>query len=270
LRDGQFRFVGLRPGKYAIYLGTGYAGQTNYSSYAQVIHVEVLDENVNDLEVRVRRGTAVVSGSAEVEGVSDPAIAAMLQHTRIAMWVQPAGPRTGFMPIELSIGSDMTFRKEGLVPGRLTLNNLAEVGWRKGLTLLRVVRDGREVRDGIDLQPGEQVTGLRLVCGYGTGSIRGRIILPDGIPAAATVLFDVIVIRQGEGQSLSWGNEKHSTDMNGDFVVDGLIDGQYELRATPRVYGPIEISRRIPSGKATVTVVNGKVSETTIRIEPLQ
>ncbi len=116
---------------------------------------------------------------------------------------------------------DLTFLKDGLIPGRITLYTLDEVGRRNGLTLVRILRDGTEVSDGIDIQPGEQVTGLRLIFGYGKGSIRGRVILVGDIPAATTVLFRIFVIRKGESQSVATGNGL-TTHMNGNFTVDGL------------------------------------------------
>src|SRR5215510_16047148 len=58
--------------------------------------------------------------------------------------------------------------------------------WVKGLRVLRVELNGVEAPDGIDVNPGQQITGARVVFTKASGAIRGQVKLIGALPEIAT------------------------------------------------------------------------------------
>jgi len=138
----------------------------------------------------------------------------------------------------------------------------------KGLALLRVERDGVEQKNGIEVGSGEEISGVKIVFGYGTGAIRGQVKVEGGdVPAAAMMYLSLR--RAGINQPLNMRNP--TPDSRGRFLIDGLLPGEYELsllfqtrRAPPVAGGPPIISKDV---KQTVTVTNGTESQVTVLVD---
>ena len=60
---------------------------------------------------------------------------------------------------------------------RLSISNRAET---PRFSILRIERDGAALREGIQINPGEQVTGVRIVIGHGTNIVRGQLRVTGG------------------------------------------------------------------------------------------
>ncbi len=97
-------------------------------------------------------------------------------------------------PTFIKIASDGKFQAEGLRPGKVTFNPYSDA--RLPVTLMRIERDGVRVA-AIDIGPGEQVTGVRLVFAYGTGIVRGQVTVKGGALPEGTLFF--VSARQGDG-----------------------------------------------------------------------
>ena len=78
-----------------------------------------------------------------------------------------------------NIGPDGSFALRGVNPGvaRLSISNRAET---PRFSILRIERDGAALREGIQINPGEQVTGVRIVIGHGTNIVRGQLRVTGG------------------------------------------------------------------------------------------
>ena len=124
---------------------------------------------------------------------------------------------------------------------------------RLKLWLVRVERNGVEQPDGVVLQPNEQVTGVRLVIGEANCIIRGRVSLQGGsIPAGSIV----IVSARALSARLSYGQGIGRVDPKGDFVIDGLPPGSYEVGAhTTSMVS--DKAKSVMSAKQTVSVAAG-------------
>lgn len=261
-QNGEFVIKNLFPGRYAAF-AVSFGPMETYSEPAQF---EVTDGDVSNLTIRLRRG-ASISGAAVVEGTSDRAVIQRLTSLTIYANVTPAktdqlGPPTIG---DNKISPDGSFRVAGIAPGkvRLVVGSYPPV---KGFTLLRVERNGVEVpRDGIEVGPGEQVTGVRIVVGYGTATLRGQInVVSAGQPVALPegVRLSVSAARAG-AQASGFISGGATVDSRGRFVLEGLMSGEYEVTvrafatgAQPPRFVPVKQTVQMTEGgEATLTVV---------------
>src|SRR6185503_3622470 len=98
----------------------------------------------------------------------------------------------------------------------------------KGFFISRVERDGVAHSDGIEVGPGEHVTGARVVVGYGSGRIRGQVKIEGGkLPPDAEI--DISIWRVNGPSKQSVPDVK--IDPNGRFVIEDLITGEYKISA---------------------------------------
>lgn len=248
--NGKFRLEGLRPGRYSIY--TFAAGAQN-ADYSEPVTFEVTDGDLTGIEIKVRRG-ATISGVAVIENNSDPAATALLQTVNLYAYVERKGvgaPTYGQSPI----GADGSFRMVGLAPGRARLGMQGFPAPPKGMTLVRTELDGLDQKEGIEVLQGAQITGVRLVFAYGTGSVRGEVKLEGGeLPQGMSLN---VFVRPAGGDSES-SRRYAEVDARLHFVVEAMPPGSYELVVTGVT--------RVPGGKSplpveflkqTVTVANG-------------
>ncbi len=128
--------------------------------------------------------------------------------------------------------------------------------------LIRIERDGVKVA-GIDIGPGEHVTGVRIVFAYGTGIVRGQVIVKGGNLPEGTNFF--VSARRSDGSS---EGASARSDLRGSFVLEKLPPGQYELVAQPspssNVPLPPELHRRFAAIRQSVTVANGQTVTVTL------
>ena len=261
-QNGEFTIKNLVPGRYAAFalnLGT----ETNYSD---PVRFEIAEGDVSGLVIKMRRG-ATITGTAVVEGTNDRSVLAKLPTLRIFPNVTPVEPKPAddlFMPSfsENKINPDGTFRVTGLKPGRVTFN-VGGFPPVKGFMLLRVERGGVEApREGLEIGPGEQLSGVRLVMGYGTGVVRGQVSVTGGaLPEG--VRLSVSSRRVGASTAGFGGTE---VDSRGRFTIEGLLAGEYELSLRAYVPGVLAAQGpRFPTVRQTVSVLDtGEVSVTLV------
>ena len=155
------------------------------------------------------------------------------------------------------VNADGSFRISGLPPcsAQIQYNPSHD---DRGLALARIERNGAPVVEGIKVGAGEQVTGVRVVLTYATFALRGEVkitggSLPTGLRLYATVR------RTGQQTSFYSGAE---VDARGQFVIDGLVSGEYEVTVGPSQYfgaDPIDprIARALSPAREKVTVNSG-------------
>ena len=127
----------------------------------------------------------------------------------------------------------------------------------KGLTLARTEVDGIEQREGIEVNAGAQVTGVRLVFAYGAGSIRGEIKAEAGVLPAGMTLQVVISSATGGARRFSG-----VADARGHFVVENIPPGAYEISVvtvgqdrTTSTYAPVPRTVNVESGPVQIVLV---------------
>jgi protocatechuate 3,4-dioxygenase beta subunit len=234
---GQFHIPGVLPGKYAVFVSR----EQNSDLYSEPVLFEIGEEDVSGLVVKMRRGGSI-SGVAVIEGTSDPVILSKLLQIEIYANVKseelssPSGSRA-------NIGPDGGFTLRGAPPGmaRLSIYFRAET---PRFSILRIERDGAPQREGVQINPGEQVTGVRLVIGAGTNIVRGQLRVKGGaLPEGAIP----VVNAYRAGTEIVNGRSRQ-VDAGGRFVIEGLTPGEYELK----------LSIHFPFGSTSET---GKLTE---------
>jgi protocatechuate 3,4-dioxygenase beta subunit len=217
--QGQFHIPGVLPGKYAVFANR----EQNSDLYSEPVLFEIGDEDVTGLVVKMRRGGSI-SGVAVIEGTNDPAILSKLTQIEVFANVRseelssPSGMRS-------NIGPDGGFALRGAPSGmaRLNISFRAET---PRFSILRIERDGAPQREGVQINPGEHVTGVRLVIGAGTNIVRGQLNVTGGALPEGAIL---VVNAYRAGTEIVNGRSRQ-VDAGGRFVIEGLAPGEYDLK----------------------------------------
>ena len=255
--DGNFRIEGLIPGRF--FVSAQFEGETDL--YCTPVEFEVKDNDIKGLEIKAHRGLTL-SGSVTVEGAKKEEVTTKLAQLK----VHTTSDRhdIGYDSREAAVNSDGSFNIRGLRPGRVRVD-LGYEEARKYFSMLRIqYRDaGGEIRvipvttiwspwDMPSLPLGESgLKGMRIVVSYHNGSIRGQATITGGKLDSDTRLRAGISRRGEKGSSWSTSRE---VDANGNFSIEGLDPGEYE----------ISIYDEMRSLSETKTVIVNKDSESVI------
>ena len=242
--NGGFRVSGLLPGKYALLTKS----RLNNGIVSDPVIFDVSESDASGIELKVRRSTASISGIVVIEGTNDPKVLAKLSQVYLYATIILAAPKTGerveIPPVQ--VNADGSFRMDGLPAGKARI-------WRWGqsddLTIARIERNGAPTGERIEIAAGEQAPGVRVVFLYGALALRGEMKVVGGtLPADCRFSISALRADQNAEYSLSaW------TDNRGQFVIENLAPGEYEIRGNPRCQDP-EIGQRFPSVKKRVFV----------------
>ena len=225
--QGNFRLPGLIPGKYRMSYSNPNEDNEYYSDQTEF---QVVDDDVDGLEIKAKRG-ASVSGVAMIESEADPKLRSLLfasnSFSAEILETLEQGQRQSGVPIR-KIEPNGKFRFSGLPSGRIWFR--ANEWQVKTLRVMRLEHNGVEVKDGIEVKRGEQITGVRVVFAQARGVIRGRVKFAGGLPENAEIR---VTATPAIEQNSSSGNNGGSTtaDEKMRFVIDGLLPGEYQLKA---------------------------------------
>jgi 5-hydroxyisourate hydrolase-like protein (transthyretin family) len=258
---GEFKIAGAVPGRYLIYPES----DTLTNTYGDPVRFEIKDENISGLEIRMQRA-AVISGTVEIEGADQAESSVKLARLGISASVasdEQPGPGSS----ATRINSDGTFRIKGLRPGKVSINvfPISRTAARE-FAILGMERNGVVLRDGLEIGRGEEITGLRVVLGAGSGAIRGQVKVENG-PLEGIRLY--VLWRRVDGEpDRYWHTE---LDAEGRFVIEKLTAGDYELMIGPMsFYVTSEAGRqtmsRLPTIRQNVTVAPGKEANVTLTL----
>ena len=251
-KDGEFKFDNLPPGKYEAYVDAP-PGSDWRSEYQRF---EVINQDVTGLIVKTIKG-ASASGVIVLEGTDDKTIHDKLRKAHLYAQVSSLD-LTRTSTSSSIINQDGGFRIGGLQAGIL---NFGINGPR--FYVVRVERAGVVQPQGIELKDREQITGLRVIVNYATGAIQGVVKL-DGGPIPVNSRVHVSVKRLGDfPRVFSSFNESTQVDARGQFFVEGLLSGTYEIMA---VYAP-DLRTRWTRASQQVVVTNGAVASVTLTVD---
>ncbi|MBD0370983.1 MAG: hypothetical protein ICV60_09125 [Pyrinomonadaceae bacterium] len=260
---GEFRLEGVVPGRFAAFVWS------ENNVYTDPVLFEVTEGDVTGLELKLKRG-ASISGTVQLEGPADKNVLARLTRLTLFTVVQTKN----LSPPEnrqTSINADGSFRLTGLPPGRVFIH-LAGSQTTKDFRLLRVERDGAPQPSGIDVAPGAEITNVRLVFEYGSGTIRGQVRFENGALPEGSRIF-VTAERPGAGD----GGAQPVTvqarplaysqaDARGRFILEGLSAGDYQV--VVRAQFPLSNGGgKLVTGKQSVTISNGMETEITVTLD---
>lgn len=252
--NGGFRLDGLTPGRYAAFVWD----DDSREGYSDPVTFEVTEGNVGGLELKLRRG-ASISGVVVIEGTTDRATLAKVSQLSLAAHVEREGLSAPTYPSS-KIGPDGTFRIAGLQAGKVRLY-LSSYPPLPGFAIGRIEREGAVQRE-IEVTAGAEVTGLRIVIEYGTGSVRGVVRVENGsLPEGARMY----VSARRKGDTGQW-NRGTAVDSRGRFLLEGLATGEYELVLRTNLPG-MPPPRRVPSVRQNVSATNGVEVEVTLTVD---
>ena len=162
----------------------------------------------------------------------------------------------------VKLAADGTFRVTGLKPGKARLY-LATYPPPANLSLVRVERDGVPQKE-IEIAPGANISGVRVFFEYGSGRIRGLVTIVNGpLPDGARLL--VGARRRADEAAKPFAGHGAEVDSRGQFIIEGLPPGEYEVSINPAYNSPP--TRKLPTVKQTITVVNDSTSEAAITFD---
>jgi hypothetical protein len=305
--DGVFRVTGLTPGSYLAYAGSSgfFGGDASGSSdyYSDPVSFEISGANITGVEIKVHRG-ASIAGVVVIDGATDPngASGSAAQLSGLMISASSRGDQQsqaqgqtgrggmGGRQNFAQVGPDRTFRIGGVAPGRVRLNvNAPGAGFGGGsrFSLARIERNGAVTDGEFNVASGEQVTGVRVFVVYSAGVIQGRVVISGGTLPPGTRLMVSVRPLNSAGR-----NRPAQVDPGGQFRVDGLAPGSYELRLNATMAGGFGGGRgpgrgaagggggvgggrgggfnnsqiKIPDVRQTVSVVNGSPSSVTLNL----
>jgi hypothetical protein len=247
--NGGFQ-ISLPPGKYSL-LGGG----SNADYFTDPAPIEIEDKDVSGVEIKARRG-ATISGVVVMEGAYDRAVLARLPS--LSLFATRRSEEVGrLISRSARINPDGGFRITGLPPGKIAFSLSAQFDANK-FSILRIERGGVSQGRQIEIGAGEQAHNLRVVLVYGVASIRGQLKIIGGA-APSEIVVHAYAQKVGDESA----NYMSQIDTSGQFIIEGLTAGEYELRLTSRQrHNPAETDpqlsqtflRQLWQAKQTVSV----------------
>ncbi|HKC87254.1 MAG TPA: carboxypeptidase regulatory-like domain-containing protein [Blastocatellia bacterium] len=241
--QGNFHISGLTPGKYQLSLAdlTSFLTGGAANHYSDGARFEIQGADVAGVEIRAKRG-ATISGVAVIEDADQSAKSNLSQTiimTQSRPSPQPDSPNeadenagvSAMMPSTSRIGSDGGFSLKGIRPGKVTFQAFSITGG--ALQIVRIERDGVDMSGGIVVSGREDISGVRIVFGKGSGVIRGQVNV-TGVALPKGWRMTVMAHGNKDAGIGSFGGFGGSAevDSKGRFVIEGLLPGEYELILT--------------------------------------
>lgn len=252
---GEFKLENLTPGQYAISVSP----EEGKEWRSEELRFTIVDEDVTGLVVKTEKG-ASLSGVVVLEGTYDKAVLDQLSNARLIVFVvtQQSAQRGATIGQDTRLRPDGSFRFGGLSAGSATfLPNLPE-----HFRIIRIERAGIIQTGDLEVKPGEDITGVRIVLGYADGSIRGRVTIENGaIPPNGRIFLRAR--RMNDNPQTLWMDATTSIDARGQFVVNNLFPGTYELWSGVFVQGS---RAQLGQTKQQVVVAAGSTTNTTINL----
>jgi hypothetical protein len=210
---GRYSVQDVPPGSYIVAAST----DSNEQWYGVERAIEVTDKDLGDLDLLVRVGSTI-SGVVTIEGDRSRVSEREWALLKVTCW-----SAIGVSSHEAPVEKDGRFTLNGIPPGkaRIRLNSSLH-----SFFVMRVERNG-VVEDFTEIQPGSQITNLRVVVGHGTGDLHGRISFENGsLPQGTEVVVYLTNLRDGK----IWDGTARLVG-TGQFRIADVPIGTYELTA---------------------------------------
>jgi protocatechuate 3,4-dioxygenase beta subunit len=258
--QGNFTVDGLAPGKYGVFLHPEPARVLR----AEATTFDVIDGDVTGITVRLTKGSSI-SGVIVLEHDDKKAWTTLLELKLRGYSMSSSGAMMfGESGAISSISPDGSFKLTGLSPGPFNfwLSSARGGNPPKGYQVSRIESNGVVLSNGVELKDGEQLTGVRVVVSFGSGSVRGAVTYDAGLLPEGARMFARLVKPVAQGAPT---RDVANTfiDARGHFLMEGVPAGVYEISITMFIPG----SRlRPPSAKQQVTVQDGVVTQVSLAL----
>ena len=250
---GEFVIEGLIPGRYRVYMFPNQANELR----AEQLSFDIVDQDITGLTLRLAKG-ASITGVVVLE-TEDKTALAKLAELQLRAFSTASGATVSSSGTS-RIARDGSFHMGGLGPG--THNLMLAAGFSafppKGFSIMRIEREGIALRN-LEIKDGEQVAGVRVIMAYGTATIKGIVKLENGSLPEGSRIY-VRMTKPGEAFSMM---RPIIVDARGQFLVEGVAPGTYELQAM--IAGLTPSAPR--NSKREVTVQNSETTEVIMTID---
>jgi hypothetical protein len=239
---GEFKFEGIPAGSYTLLsprgmpMPDGAIPEVNYDYYSMITKFEVKDSDVRGLTVRLQPGITI-AGSVVIDG-GDSGLLSQTPGLGLYAGVQPSGPEaeTNVIPggSFADVNPDGSFLLRGLSPGRANFSLHSRGDNAPSLQILRV--EGSHVTDGrtIYLQSGDSLNDVRIIVAAANCTVKGQVKVAGTMPKDAEIQISARKVNAPKKNTDDdEGDDDAETipDANGNFVINGLLAGQYEIVA---------------------------------------
>lgn len=252
---GEFRFASVAPGNYKLEATSigAFAGAGGSQFYADPVVFEVQSANVDKLDIKVHRG-AGISGVVVIESADAQDNLDRFGQLMLMAMVMDESAKS-YSSGNCVVGADGSFRLGGLKPGKVTIRPFSMSARRPGL--LRVERNGVEVQGAFEIQPNEEISGIRVILTPATCVIRGRVTIQGGAlqpGAKVTATARSVNVAPSDVTNLPV-----DVSSNGSFLIENLTPGSYEVEVYTFVPG--QRGSRGVRAKQTVIVTSESPAE---------
>jgi Carboxypeptidase regulatory-like domain len=219
---GEFKLEGLSPGKYSLPLSPPKDSDLRFEE----LPFEIVDQDVTGLVIKANRG-ASISGVVIFEGLDDKAAREQLGRTFITAWIDGGSRET--RNASAQVKEDGSFQIRGVAAGTVTFHVFSN----GSLRIERLERDGGVFQpSGMIIREREHIKGIRVIAQYGNASIRGQINVENGtLPPDARFHAWTKPVGADPRFGYSGSNAMPQVDSRGQFVIEGLTSGTYEINA---------------------------------------
>lgn len=254
---GEFKIDNLTPGSYAVSITPPPDGDWRVDE----TRFEVVDHDVTDLLIKTIKSGSV-SGIVVLDGVDDKAARELLGKMMIMAYTDDRNSQSRNRGASAKVNEDGSFQIRGLAGGTALfyIHSSSELSVR----IDRLERDGVIQPRGTVIRERENVKGVRIIAQIGNATLRGKIDVENGkLPGDAR--FYVWARRAGDepGVMYSGPNGRPQVDNRGQFVIEGLTPGTYDIDAG--VYFTSAKTGYI--AKKQVVVTAGTTTEVSITID---
>jgi protocatechuate 3,4-dioxygenase beta subunit len=248
--DGAFRMFGVAPGIYQLFVMPRERYVSDY------VRIDLSEGDATGIELKVRKGDASIRGVVVIEGTNDPKVLAMVSQFHVAAEVEFSDlsrPGGGVGSDPVKVNADGSFRIGGLHEGRARFRTSHPENTRE-LPIARIERNGTPALDGIEIDAGEQVTGVRVVLLYGAQTLRGAMKVVGGAMPAGYGFYATARRTDQNTRYLRLA----LIDERGQFGFENMAPGEYEIGIDPFPqiipHSIEEIRQRFSSVKQKVVV----------------
>lgn len=233
---GEFQLDLLPTGKYLAY--AVFDEDSNY--YSESTPFEIDSRNIGGITIKIHRGQTV-SGVVVFEGPtnSDPKVILPQLPIRASVSGNESGDWQNRF---VKPAADGAFRLTGIHRGSMDFS-LDNFYLKTPYTLLRVDRNGIRGNRYVEIAPGDNIDGLRIVVAEASGVIRGQIVSTDETPLPKE---RIVIVANRLGDSNNDHEQRAGVDANGGFKVTGLMAGEYELTVYVMEPDPVDTSKPRP------------------------
>jgi hypothetical protein len=253
---GEFNIENLPAGHYVVKISEpNFLTVDRGRFFGESALFEVRDASVSGIELKATKTTGA-SGLVVIRNTSDKTILARASQVKLLFEVLPnaGGPYT-YQTAKPE--PDLSFKVHGLKPGKLRILVNSQEDEALGLRFLRTeLADSSPVRD-IQLSGDGEVSGIRVVLVYGSGSVSGVVKFENGsLPEALKV--SARITNDDGFFAGSWA------DSRGSFRIEAVPAGNYTLTVGAEVPGKRTLGK---TASQPISVVEGRELQTTIALD---